>query len=372
MNYDTMYERDIHKSYMKISIAEEICYDERLILGREIEGTISFEKNFLNGQGQYWYDITGKQALDSFCNVHKINMQFFEMLILRICNQLELLEWNLINANCLMLQPEFIFFSNNGEDVTFALYPQNEGSVFESLQNLMEYLLSKLDHSDKDGVHMAYEIYEETLKEGFSIEGIKKYILSRRVEILPEESILSVEEVNMPAQKMDEESENSIYREIEKKWTRIWKKIKEILQDKVPYVQSEKKNKEDYVPEVVYPDEIEEKEMITIHPTVCLGQINEEAKGILSYEGIEGYPDFEIGQLMCVVGKSHRVKLQIDKETISQFHAKIDYIEGAYYIEDMNSTNGTYVNDKILNYKERKLLKVGDIVRFADVKYRFL
>ena len=43
-----------------------------------------------------------------------------------------------------------------------------------------------------------------------------------------------------------------------------------------------------------------------------------------------------------------------------------------FYIEDLNSTNGTFVNDEVLAYKEKKLLKSNDIVRFADVKYRFV
>ena len=98
----------------------------------------------------------------------------------------------------------------------------------------------------------------------------------------------------------------------------------------------------------------------------------EDPKGILIYEGIGDYPDFEIGERMCVIGKSQKATIQIEKETISQFHAKIEYIVDNYYIEDMNSTNGTFVNDEILNYKQRVLLNAGDVIRFADVKYRFL
>ena len=57
---------------------------------------------------------------------------------------------------------------------------------------------------------------------------------------------------------------------------------------------------------------------------------------------------------------------------ISQFHAKIEWMDDVYYIEDTNSTNGTYVNDTLLNYKEKRELTPGDSIRFADVKYRFM
>ena len=62
----------------------------------------------------------------------------------------------------------------------------------------------------------------------------------------------------------------------------------------------------------------------------------------------------------------------IGKDTISRFHAVINKENQEFYIEDLNSTNGTFVNDEVLAYKEKKLLKSNDIVRFADVKYRFV
>ena len=90
------------------------------------------------------------------------------------------------------------------------------------------------------------------------------------------------------------------------------------------------------------------------------------------YEGMGDYPDFEIGEGSCILGKNPKVKLYLNRETVSQFHAKFDYFDHNYYIEDMNSTNGTFVNDEMLNYKEKRVLAPGDVLRFADVKYRFL
>ena len=97
-----------------------------------------------------------------------------------------------------------------------------------------------------------------------------------------------------------------------------------------------------------------------------------ETQGLLIYEGIGDYPDFQLEEDVCMIGKNPKVRLCIHKDTISQFHAKIDYLDHTYYIEDLNSTNGTYVNDEIINYKEKKALSPGDVIRFADVKYRFL
>ena len=358
INREITYERDANKSYMKIPAVVESCLDEKLIFRKGYQGILPMEKCYVNGCGQYWYNISGWQALDAYCRMHTITHDFFETLILRICSQLEVLEWNLIDTNCLVVDPELIFVSHNGEDVSFILYPEIKGNFLDELQQLMEYLLTKLNHGDKEGVHNAYGIYNITHTEGYSITDLKQLILSRRTVKKPEieEKIIIPENIEITSKEEPA---------LENKFMGILDWIKELLPIK-------KENKEE-VPMVVYPeDEPEEADQITINPTICLTASIGETRGILVYEGMKDYPDFELGQEVCILGKHPKVKLQIARETISQYHAKIDYVNKTYYIEDMNSTNGTYVNDELLNYREKRALSPGDVLRFADVKYRFL
>lgn len=53
---------------------------------------------------------------------------------------------------------------------------------------------------------------------------------------------------------------------------------------------------------------------------------------------------------------------------ISKKHAKIMWMEHAYYIEDLGSTNGTYLNRIRINKGEKVALKKGDIIFLADTK----
>lgn len=41
-----------------------------------------------------------------------------------------------------------------------------------------------------------------------------------------------------------------------------------------------------------------------------------------------------------------------------------------FYLEDMNSTNGTFLNGRRLLPKERQLLSDGDMVGFANLLYK--
>lgn len=375
INRQITYERDIQKSYMKIPSPQEECYDEKILFRRTLEGTVPMEKCYMNGTAQYWYNISGKQALDAYCRVNKLSCNFLETIILRICQQLEVLEWNLVDSNCLMVDPELIFVSNKGEEISFVLYPQNRGDFFEEFQQLLEYMLPKLNHTDKESIRGLYELYEMILTKEYSILDLKQAILEKRVKErkLEETSqALSQESVVYEVAKRKEETilqeKNSFFEKIDG----LFERVKGILERSPAELMWRKRDDTDEIPEVVYPGEEIKNEETEIHPTVCLSSLPEGARGILVYEGLENYSDFELEKKMCVIGKSHRVRFHIGRETISNFHAKIDFVNDAYYIEDMNSTNGTYVNDEILNYKERKQLNPGDMLRFADVKYRFL
>jgi pSer/pThr/pTyr-binding forkhead associated (FHA) protein len=49
-------------------------------------------------------------------------------------------------------------------------------------------------------------------------------------------------------------------------------------------------------------------------------------------------------------------------EVVSRIHANLRLEEGNYYIEDVGSANGTYINHNILPKGNRHLLRSGDRV----------
>lgn len=51
---------------------------------------------------------------------------------------------------------------------------------------------------------------------------------------------------------------------------------------------------------------------------------------------------------------------------ISRIHCKISYINGKYYLTDMGSANGTFLNQNRLNKQETRELHSGDYVRLAN------
>jgi hypothetical protein len=68
------------------------------------------------------------------------------------------------------------------------------------------------------------------------------------------------------------------------------------------------------------------------------------------------------------VGRSKEADVQIDDRYASSLHARVFSREGRFYVEDMNSTNGTLLNGATLQ-GEAELID-GDHVQIGDTVFR--
>ena len=91
------------------------------------------------------------------------------------------------------------------------------------------------------------------------------------------------------------------------------------------------------------------------------------------YRGTDGLSDISVQKESFLLGKKEsEVDGVIDRGCISRVHARIESDGEGYYIEDMNSTNGTYLNGQPLEYHQKVRLKEGDNITFGTVEYRFI
>jgi hypothetical protein len=77
---------------------------------------------------------------------------------------------------------------------------------------------------------------------------------------------------------------------------------------------------------------------------------------------------FEIGE-SATLGRTGNADVPIEDPFASAAHARI-FPRGQFmYIEDMGSTNGTYLNGRMLRRPEQ--LKVADSIRIGETEYRY-
>ena len=61
-----------------------------------------------------------------------------------------------------------------------------------------------------------------------------------------------------------------------------------------------------------------------------------------------------------------------DNTNISRTHARVLRLYGQYYIEDLNSTNYTYVNGIRIEPGIKQILEVNDVIYLANEKFVFM
>jgi hypothetical protein len=89
---------------------------------------------------------------------------------------------------------------------------------------------------------------------------------------------------------------------------------------------------------------------------------------VVAAMGYEPGTIFDLGEA-ATLGRSNGADIRVDDPFASSAHARIFSRGDFMYVEDMGSTNGTYLNGRRLNGAE--CLKMADVIRIGDSEYRY-
>jgi hypothetical protein len=89
---------------------------------------------------------------------------------------------------------------------------------------------------------------------------------------------------------------------------------------------------------------------------------------VVAAMGHEPGTTFDVGE-GSTFGRSDGADIRVDDPFASSAHARIFQRGEFMYLEDMGSTNGTYLNGRQVKSPER--LKMADTIRIGDSEYRY-
>ena len=89
---------------------------------------------------------------------------------------------------------------------------------------------------------------------------------------------------------------------------------------------------------------------------------------VVAAMGREPGTSFDVGE-GATLGRSNGADIRIDDPFASSAHARIFPRGDFMYVEDMGSTNGTYLNGRQLRQAQR--LRMADVIRIGDSEYRY-
>lgn len=115
--------------------------------------------------------------------------------------------------------------------------------------------------------------------------------------------------------------------------------------------------------------ELPKSEPEELHTVLLWNQ--EEENNIRRLISLDKGDDILLSYFPFIIGKQEGLcDYIISKTTISRLHIRIDEAEDGYLVTDLNSTNGTYVNNKCLEANESVSVQLGDEIGIADLKFQ--
>lgn len=359
------YIRNMQFGYMRMELTNPLSKTEEAMLEHNvIEGILPVRWQQENDKYLLRYDITGKQALDGLLENTVADEKLLKSLLVGIYVAVKQLEKYLLPQEALSLTPETIFFDYKTETMHFCYFPENTEVLQARFAKLMEYMLAKTDHKNIQAVQMAYGVYEEIMKPSFCMENLQTYLQEKSTQKDEEVSISEFEE---PKGEMCYPQKTLQKAELVKQHIPKldWKEeIMAWIKGKVEKIS--KKKKEEMV--VFDTENVPDVECAT----TILSSNQDRIEGILRYEGTNSLQDIPIFSEPFVIGSAANCDGIVHHPNISRNHAKITYHDEAYFIEDLNSTNGTRVNGELLSYKTKVALKKNDSIYFANEPFRFM
>ena len=85
----------------------------------------------------------------------------------------------------------------------------------------------------------------------------------------------------------------------------------------------------------------------------------------------EQYNDIPVSRRLLIIGKSPReCDICLKSDTVSRIHARIERVSDTYYLTDLFSTNGTFLDGRKLEPNHASPIPPGAEIRIAGYRYR--
>ena len=399
--------REMDKNYLKI-VNDTGCSDYcmKMLENNDIEGFLPTRSVSVNNQLSYLYDISGNIPLEEKYSGKELSAEDIVRIAGQIREIIEVSESYMLNIDGVLFDIRYIFCGINDMSWNFVYNSSAASDARDGIKRVLEFILGKLDHKDGNAVILGYGLYKRVCHGEIPITQVfdnieeltedKKdveYELNRRQypSVMPE-SIIQEEEKTSPDYKkyiipgaavgvaavilaavlsgaamavvvflicIAVLAAFLIFKMRGQFWERIVRR------------------------EVDMPYEADTPQLSVSRQNVMAGvtsNIVDNATVLMSMENtslrriVKDGPrdEYMLTQGNVSIGSGASADILIKDSGISRLHARLTKEGEMYFIKDMNSTNGTWVNEHRLSVYEMCPVKNGDIIRLAQSRFELI
>ncbi|MGN0170953.1 MAG: DUF6382 domain-containing protein [Lachnospiraceae bacterium] len=350
------YRRKLRESYQVITFEKgKLKIHELEMLRRNhLSGFLPVEFMLADGKGQFWYNITGLQSLEDLKKAGHFQEDTLRNLVESLDRIIQTVEQYALREEAIRMDE--IFFSPDGEKVYFGYLPIKTGeelSAREKLMQILDRLMKEADYRDNDYVTYLFRLYEAMGRENAGIGTLLDISVRTQKNTLEEREPVKQEirtEAEVQQETIPERVKESIKEKMKNRYLdQVWAVKKKIRR----YTDFKSEKREEVT--LIRPEDTKEEN----RNTQFLGS-GEEIVGRIRFADPER-ESMPLTRSRYVVGKRKEyADLVVDDASVSRVHALIVREEDGYYLEDLNSLNGTFLNGSLLELKEKVRLRSRD------------
>ncbi len=412
------FERERMNNYMVIDCPEWLertSYGDMLLESTKVDGFMNYEIRELDGRQSIYYQLKYRTSLKQVLGDLELDYEKVDNIIKSIVGVLEKTEEYLLCSDCIIWNSEYIFVEVTTGKLMFAYYSRMQEQK-NSLKMFLAELMQYVDKANQETYMYLMGFYNTVTNVDNTIESMRIYIKSniretKRMPFLEEPYIQ--EEVPLPKRHtgfvsiiiLSLVNFMVLVLLLTGVWTYqyVWVLVvtlfllfvailvrtpsenndnpDKIMEDyRREYLESvqqsnemarmdsyKKMNPQNSMNDMWSNVKEQETTVLTMNQEEIVVEEQPRALCIKSMKPKE-YPDIELNESNIVIGTMRNGCNYILKEKgISRMHAKIIQKEDGLYLLDMNSTNGTFLNEEQLIGGTEYLLNEGDVIALAGI-----
>ena len=410
---EVIIKNDFDHSYLLIEESEiEKNYIFKMLMNNKIPGLLECKIRYIEESSYCAYDITAKRSLEQeYINKKMCFSDIIELFYginVVMCQAKEYL----LDQKGFWLEPAYIFKDLETEEISCLYFPSHkeEFEKQKAYRQLADFLLDKIDHKDEHAVNMAYHFYKISKEEYFSFDSFVNFMekeallvkaKERRESVLVEDHTYSIQENS--SELFNENVYGFPNEKSEDKLSRIkwWipgimfliggflsigyvcfplfreyplfvllPGLSSIVSASICMIRNilhlyRERCEADYI-EPEKPVRVEEYFDDTLDDVTVFFDQEEYLRlkwkeGRFSKEHILDTFPLNVGKL------KESVQVFINDSSVSRLHARFRSQGSTLYLQDLDSTNGTFINGKRLVAGEDAIIKRGDEIQFGKI-----
>lgn len=384
----TEFVRSLNCNYERILLEEkpeEKRYQYCILNRGGIRGLLACSLRYIDGAAYLYYNISSKQNLKQLYGGRCITRGWFLDFMWSFQQLDRELGRFLLDRSNILWYPEQIYQDLESNVFSFLYFPYHEGS--NGFKELLEFWVEQIDYNDEAFVNCVYHMYEQYERNGDAY--LQSKIFEDTERLNGAERLNTAERLNGAERPMKEEvsdgqvkvqeavgntaADNAEAEETggkstgeepdrKKNFWGIFGKKKREREIRESYRESMQESMKGYAVAEETPYEEEYGQTIYIEGSA------EPVKTKRELCTPEGRVLAVLDRAVITIGKrKEEADVVLEDMSVSRLHARIIQEKEKYYIEDLNSTNGTFKNGLRLQPYEKRELEAEDEIKAGRV-----